>query len=133
MAKSVPAKNDLFVDILLTILTLGLWNIWVQIRQVRVINKLSHEKHFLPMIVIFLLCIFTFGLYFIYHEVKTTRILHQLRDGEGQFWVEFGMGWLTLLGIWIVVDSYQQSMINEIIDSRSSGLWDDNLDPRGFI
>jgi hypothetical protein len=106
--------NSIFMDILLTFITLGIWNIWVQIRQVDAVNQLAKEKVFKPMLVIFLLSIFTFGLYFCYHEFKMTRTLHKLKNGKINTLIELCTGFIYIPYIWVITDSYQQSMINEL-------------------
>ena len=118
MSDKKPRSNDIIFDIILTIFTLGLWNLWVQVRQVNVVNELAGEEKFLPMLVILLLSIFTFGLFWYYHEYKMTRILHELYYGHAKPGIEIPIPLLTFLGLWIIVDSYQQSIINRIIEKQ---------------
>ncbi len=115
MTKPKLYPSWVLTDIILTILTLGLWNLWVQVRQVNSVNVIEGKDRFPPMIFILLLSIFTFGIYFFYHEYKMTKILHQKICGHTKPYIEIPMALLTFLGLWFIVDSYQQSLINKLI------------------
>ena len=111
--------KSVILDILFTFLTFGIWNLWVQVRQVDVVNQLAGEKVFRPMLVIFLLSIFTFGLYFCYHEFKMTRTLHKLKNGHVNLPIEILTGIIYIPYIWVITDSYQQTMINDLIEKQT--------------
>ena len=111
----VEFKSVLF-DIILTIFTFGLFNLWVQIRQLHDINTIIGEnKYSFTNVLIF--CVLTFGIYFIYHEYKITKELHLLIYKERSHLVEFLMVPLTACGLLFVVDSYQQGLINKFSTS----------------
>jgi len=117
-------KNDIeyksfLGDILLTVFTFGLFNLWVQIRQLSDLNTILGE-HKYSFTTVFLLTIFTFGLYFIYHEFKVTKELHLLTYGKRYHFMEFLMIPLTTFGLWFFVDSYQQELLNNYIEKNQS-------------
>ncbi len=106
------------MDIVLSLLTFSLWNIWVQYRQIKTVKQLFPDHKMPSIMVITLLSIVTLGLYFIYHEYSLTRFLHIKTEGRRIVWIEVSAGVLTLLGLWFLVDSYQQDSINQILDNR---------------
>ena len=109
-------KKSIFFDIVWTLLTLGLFNLWVQYRQIRDSNTLlpeSEQKSFLLML---LFSFLTFGFYFIWHEYKLTRELHQITYGHEIPGAEILCGIGTFFGLWFIVDSYQQNLLNEYIE-----------------
>jgi hypothetical protein len=110
--KSIDKKN-LLIDFALIVLTGGLWNIWMQYRQIRDFNIcLNEEKYsFLKWLLFTLL---TFGLYHIYHEYKLTRDMYEFVAGKNNG-LEVGIiaAIISATGAWIFVDLYQQSILNE--------------------
>lgn len=116
----MPFKNEsksIFLDILLTIITFGLFNLWVQYRQISDVNNLKGQKS-MSFFLMVILTIITFGLYFIWHEFKMTRELHRLRFGIEKPEVEILCAIATFFGLWFVVDSYQQLLLNEIAEGE---------------
>lgn len=111
--------NSIFVDILLTLFTFGIWNLWVQFRQISDTNEILGNKEFPSMVKLILFSIITFGIYFIYHEYSLTKKLHLLNFGEEMFHVEIFIVIFTVLGLWFLVDSYQQSLLNKFIEENS--------------
>jgi hypothetical protein len=113
-------KKSILIDILLTVITGGLWNLWVQYRQIRDTNEALPEGQKKSFILLLLFSLLTFGLYFIWHEYKLTKELHILVYGSDRLEVELLCGVATFLGLWFIVDSYQQSLINEYCEKRPS-------------
>ncbi len=113
-------KSSVVRDIILTILTFGIWNIYVQMRQIWDVNDLiSSSDDKIPSIaIVFIFSLLTLGLYFCYHEYKLTKKLHILLDGHRDKAIEITMGVLAFLGLWFLVDSYQQSLINKYINQN---------------
>jgi hypothetical protein len=109
-------KKNIFLDIVLTVFTFGIWNFWVQFRQIEAINKIKNdgEYHSFPVVLIF--SVLSFGLYFVYHEYCLTRDLHLLNYGVTNKGIEIAVGIFTFIGLWFVVDSYQQSLLNSYVD-----------------
>lgn len=70
-------------------------------------------------IILVLFSLITFGLYFIWHEFKLTRELHELVYGSERLEIEILCGVASFFGLWFIVDSYQQTLINEYCDKKS--------------
>lgn len=107
-------SKSIFIDILLTIITGGLWNLWVQYRQIRDSNLIlppDRRKSFLMMLI---LTFITFGIYFIWHEYRLTKDLHIRSQGREKTEVEILCAVATFFGLWFIVDSYQQSLLNDV-------------------
>ena len=104
-------RSDIFLDILFTLLSCGLFNIWVQYRQINALNTiLGEEKYsFLKWSIFSLL---TCGLYHIYHEWRMSRDLAKIcnKDETTEGYVAI---FVSILGFSIIVDAIQQSRINE--------------------
>jgi len=111
-------EHNIFADIFWTIVNIGLFNIYIQIRQILDVNEIMKEDQFSFWKMI-LLTIITLGFYFVYHEYRMTVVLHEL-VGRKDKSIEIGVAVLTFLGFWFVVDSYQQVLINEYL--RKYGL-----------
>jgi len=104
--------HSIFLDILFTILTFGLFNLWVQIRQCLDVNELlGRDKFSILKMIIF--SILTFGLYFCYYEYKMTHELHVLVKGQEDAAVEIMLAVMTFFCLWFIVDSYQQNLLNQ--------------------
>lgn len=115
------SKSSILKDILLTFLTLGLWNLYVQIRQIADVNELLGDREVPSFAFVFLLSVITLGIYFCYHEYKLTRELHKLNFNEVYTPTEVLVSLLTFFGLWFIVDSYQQSLINRYVRINEKG------------
>jgi len=102
--------RNIALDLVLAIFTIGLWNVYVQYRQMIAINGLvRQEKYkFLPWICFTLV---TCGLYHIYHQyMKSTDIYQTTRLGtEAEPLIAVV---LSIFGLSIVADALQQSHLN---------------------
>jgi uncharacterized membrane protein len=113
LSTGIPASEhvrSIPKDIVFTILTCGLFNLYVQSRQMKAVNAmLNQEKYsFLPW---FLLTLITCGLYHIYHEYrKSTDIALVMKDHDPSEALVCII--LTLFGLWIITDAIQQTHIN---------------------
>lgn len=103
--------KNIFLDILFTLLTCGLFNIWIQYRQIQALNRILNEEKY-KFLNWSLFTLLTCGLYHIYHEWRMSRDLAKIsgRDEsmEGMFTII-----LSVFGFSIIVDAIQQSRINE--------------------
>ena len=108
-------RKTIFLDILFTIFTGGLFNLWVQYRQIRDSNLLLPENEQKSFFLLIIFSTLTFGIYFVWHEFKMTQDLHQRVYGETDAAIEFLCGVGTVFGLWFIVDSYQQSILNEFV------------------
>lgn len=102
-------------DIVFTILTCGLFNLYVQSRQMKAVNQMLKEEkyHFLHW---FLLTLITCGIYHIYHEYrKTTDIALVMKDHDQNEALVSLL--LTIFGMSLIVDAIQQTHINRYYGS----------------
>jgi hypothetical protein len=118
MSSKIDRKN-LLLDFILILLTGGLWNLWMQYRQIRDFNTVLGEKAY-SFLKWFLLTVLTLGLYHIYHEYKLTRHMWEFSqietDEKNGFEVGIIAGIISATGAWIFVDLYQQSVLNGMRD-----------------
>lgn len=110
----IEPKN-LIIDILLTLLTGGLWNLWVQYRQMKSVNILLKRNTYSPFWTL-VFSFLTLGLYFFYHEYKLTDEIYHLTYGVRNKDLAILCGIGSALGMWFVVDCFQQHMLNSYIE-----------------
>lgn len=112
-------KRNVALDIVLTILLCGLWNLVVQYDQIKTLNYLlKEEKYNIWKLAGFSLL--TCGLYFIYFEYKKSVDFHALlKSSKGDDSDAVIAVILTLFGLNWVYDAILQTKINEYIDQQS--------------
>lgn len=104
-------------DIIWTVLTCGLYNIYVQYRQIHAVNAmLKQDKYHFGWWALFTLV--TFGLYHIYHEYRISEDIAKLVN-EPQSSLPIISIICTVLGVWIVADAIQQTYINRFYGVHS--------------
>ncbi len=105
-------KKNLVLDLVLILVTGGIWNVWMQYRQIRDFDIYLGERRY-SFAKWLILTILTFGLYHIYHEYKLTRDMYESVAGNNDG-LEVGLiaGIVSATGAWIFVDLYQQSILN---------------------
>ena len=110
-------KHNILLDILLTLVTFGLYNLWVQLRQIWDVNEILGEDRFsfFWMLVFSLL---TLGFYFAYHEYRLTKLMQNKVEGHSTVWICWFSAISAILGFWFITDSYQQSLINRYLDGE---------------
>lgn len=96
-------------DIILTLITCGLFNIYVQSRQIKALNAMLKEKKY-SFGLWFLLTLITCGIYHIYHEYRTSSDLVKLCKLENHEPILCVM--LTVFGLGIITDAIEQTHIN---------------------
>jgi Domain of unknown function (DUF4234) len=111
-------KSGVGRDILLTILTVGLWNFYVQFRQIQDTNALLGREEMPSFTKTMILSIITIGIYFGWFEYKMAKELHLITYGQRRPGLEYAIGIFSWMGLWFVVDLYQQDLINRIIEKR---------------
>ena len=111
---TIEPKN-LIIDILLTLLTGGLWNLWVQYRQMKNVNTILKRDSFSPFWTL-VFSLLTFGIYFFYHEYKLTDEIYTLTYGVRNKDLAMLCGIGSALGMWFIVDCFQQHMLNSYIE-----------------
>ncbi len=109
--------RNIGLDIVFTILSCGLFNIYLQYRQMIAVNTMIREikYKFIPWL---LLSIITCGLYHIYHEWrKSSDIVIALGKTESQEPIINVL--LSIFGLSIVADAIQQAEINKYYGSTA--------------
>ena len=115
-------RRNIALDLILTVLTCGLWNLVVQYDQIQSLNILMKEEKY-NIWKISLYIILTCGIYFIYFEyLKSVDFarhrqpqpeLHGADDSDAIIAVI-----LTLFGLPWIYDAILQTKINEYIDQQ---------------
>ncbi|MBI1862036.1 MAG: DUF4234 domain-containing protein [Deltaproteobacteria bacterium] len=104
-------------DILWTVLTFGLYNVYIQSRQIHALNAmLRQDKYGFWSWALF--TILTFGLYQIYHEYRKSKDLVALVPGVNDMEPILNVA-LSCCGFHIVADCLQQTHINQFYGSTS--------------
>lgn len=105
-------KKNILLDLILILITGGIWNVWMQYRQIRDYNIYLGEQKY-SFIFWGIVTVLTFGIYHIYHEYKLTRDMYENVTGQNNG-LEVGIiaGLISATGAWIFVDLYQQSVLN---------------------
>ena len=105
-------KKSIFFDLVLVLITFGLWNLWMQYRQIRDFNNISNKNYsFLKW---FFLSIITFGIYHVYHEYKLTRdMIEEVSPKSDSQLIGIIAGVVSATGLWIFVDVFQQELLNQ--------------------
>ena len=115
--RSTEHVRNIALDILLTILTLGLFNLWVQHRQMVAVNAMLGQQKY-SFWLWALLSLITCGIYHIYHEYRKSddlaRLLGRQASNDGLVSLL-----LTIIGLGIISDAIQQSRINEFHGSTA--------------
>lgn len=100
------------LDIILTLVTCGIFNFFVQYYQMKAVNEMLKQEKY-SFITWFLLVLVTCGLFHIYHEyAKSVDIARVTGLKEQQVQGILSLV-LTFLGLFIITDAIQQSQINE--------------------
>lgn len=109
-------KHSIIIDLLLILFSFGIWNLWMQYRQIRDINKISNKKFSFFLWLIF--TILTFGIYHVYHEYKLTKTIAQELGSQNAFVLGIISALLSVTGLWILVDLFQQDMLNDLSEKN---------------
>lgn len=127
MQQHLPAKyrgkdhvRHIAADIIITILTCGLFNLWVQSKQMQATNDMiGRDKYnFFQWL---LLSLLSCGLFHIYHEYRMSgdieEVMKQAGKGSGDNNEALISLLLCVFGLSIVADAIQQSRINHFYGS----------------
>ena len=116
MTASILRMNDsdhvrnIGMDIILTIITCGIFNIYLQYRQIAALNDMT-QPHRYSFSMWLLLTIVTGGLYHFYHKYRMSEDIFKRKDGQvGNEPILHVI--ILALGLFIVVDALQQAGIN---------------------
>ena len=115
-------KRNVALDLVLTILLCGLWNMVVQYEQINTLNAMYREEKY-SFWKMYLFTILTCGLYLIYYEYKkATDFVHFTKPGEEDGSEGLIAVVLTIFGLNFIYDAILQSKINEQIDQTLGNL-----------
>ena len=103
--------RSIVLDIVLTFLTCGLWNLLVQAKQIAAVNALLGERKY-NFFSWLLLSLITCFLYHIYHEYRMSKDLAALAGNPYSNMPVLHI-LLCCVGLSLIVDIIQQSEINE--------------------
>ena len=112
ISPSAPSEHvrNIAMDLVLTILTCGLFNVYVQARQIAALNDMLREPKY-SFGKWFLLSLVTCGIYHVYHEYrKTTDLVAIVKGASGNEPLICLL--LSFFGLTFVADAIQQSLIN---------------------
>jgi ABC-type bacteriocin/lantibiotic exporter with double-glycine peptidase domain len=102
--------------LILTIVTLGLFNLYWNYRQMQACNELLERPEFSWLLWI-LLCLVTFGLYHFYYQYKMGAVINEIQDRYDLPFTE-GLPILSvaaaIIGFGVVADCIHQHELNKI-------------------
>ncbi len=110
-------SSSIAKDIILTLITFGIYYFFIQYRQINALNYMLKTERY-SFLWWLILTTVTFGLYHLYHEYRMSQDLVTLIPGLPEY---EGLISLLLLvfGLVPVVDAIQQSHINRYFGSHS--------------
>lgn len=116
VASSAPAPQsehvrNIALDLVLTILFCGLFNLYVQYKQIEAVNSMLRQEKYSFLIWLFLTLI-TCGLYHIYHEYRKSSDIAEVMNEPNSSEPIISII-LTVFGLHIVADAIQQAKINQ--------------------
>lgn len=102
--------------LILTIVTLGLFNLYWNYRQMQACNELLERSEFSWLLWI-LLCVVTFGLYHFYYQYKMGAVINEIQDRYDLPFTE-GLPILSvvaaIVGFGVIADCIHQHEFNKI-------------------
>jgi hypothetical protein len=115
-----PEARNIVLDLVLTLLLCGLWNLVVQYKQIEALNHLLRQEKY-SFWKTYLFSLLTCGLYLIYYEYQKSKDLCRLtgRDSDSDPVLAVI---LCLFGLNIVYDAIAQSKINALLDRENAKL-----------
>jgi len=113
-------KRNVALDIVLTLLLCGLWNLVVQYEQIKTLNILYKEEKY-NIWKLSLYTILTCGIYFIYFEyLKSVDFAHFSKPGRTDDSDAVIAVLLSIFGMNWIYDAILQTHINEYIDQQNT-------------
>lgn len=112
------SKRDLILNIILTIVTCGLWGIVWEVRIADDIKLLTGEESLVSGIVLVLLSLVTCGIYFIFWVYNAGNKLELVKAGYGLPTESKGLVYvvLSIFGFSIVALALMQNDLNTVAD-----------------
>lgn len=116
----MPSEHvrNIAVDIVLTFVLCGLWNIYVQAKQMDAVNAMIKQQKyaFWPWLGLSLI---TCGIWHIYHEFRMSTDIAQVMGKPKDSNDPVVALVLSIIGLSIVVDAIQQTEINRYYGSNA--------------
>ncbi len=110
--------RNIAIDILLTLVTCGIYNIYIQYKQIQALNILLNQEKY-QFVTWALLTLVTCGIYHLYHEYRMSDDLCRLVSPQNPNGSEPILCLVvSLLGAPIVADAIQQSRINQLFGNN---------------
>ncbi|HWP91514.1 MAG TPA: DUF4234 domain-containing protein [Thermodesulfobacteriota bacterium] len=114
-------KSGIAKYVILSIITLGIFNLYWQYKQMRFVNTVAGEERF-SFVRYLIFTIITCGIYHLYYEYVMGREITMLQEKHGLSKSEDLPAIsivLAVLGLTIVTDAIQQREINMMVDKLS--------------
>lgn len=115
-ARATPHTHSVALGLVLTIFTLGIYNLYWNYRQMRSCNELLGRREF-SWLFWLVLSILTFGLYHLYYQYQMGAAINEIQE-EFDFPVTEGLPILSLVaaivGVGVVADCIHQHELNRI-------------------
>ena len=108
--------RNIAIDLVLTVITFGLFNLYVQYRQIKAINFILREEKYSFLRWAFFTLI-TIGLYHLYHEFRKSSDLVDCTPNANSVEPVASL-LLSAFGLHVVADALQQVHINQYFGSR---------------
>jgi len=112
-----PEPRNIALDVILTILLCGLWNLIVQQKQIETLNSLLKTERY-SFWKIYILSLLTCGIYFIYFEYKKAEEISVLTGKDSDSDPILAVV-LSIFGLSIVFDAIAQGKLNALLDERA--------------
>ena len=115
-------RRNVALDLILTLLLCGLWNLVLQYNQIKTLNYLLKEERF-SYLKLSLFSLLTCGVYFVYHEYKKAEAFQDFLGRETPHKIDtsdpFLAAVLSVLGLNFVYDAILQTKINEVLNTQA--------------
>lgn len=111
-------KRNIVVDILLTLVLCGLWNIVIQNTHIQALNEIKKEPGRYSLLRLVLLSLLTCGLYIIYFEYRKAKDIAEITgtDETGECVLAIVLSVLCLSWVY---DAIFQSKLNQWIEQSA--------------
>lgn len=113
---SLEFVSSIAADIFFTLITCGIYNLFVQNRQIKALNYMLKGNKY-SFIKWLLLAICTCGLYHIYHQYIMSKDLDFVSGGKNPNLPVISLV-LTFFGLSILADAFIQNVINEYFGAQ---------------
>jgi hypothetical protein len=113
-----PAPRNIALDLVLTVLLCGIWNLVVQYKQAASMNYLLKQEKY-SFWEMYFFTLLTCGIYFFFYEYKKAKDLCALTGKDSDSDPILAVI-LSIFGLSIVYDAIAQSKINGLLDREQA-------------